>query len=281
MNRARPEDRGRLTFAAALLLLVLFQGLAGCASSRPAPPPEDAALMEWAREGLAARDYRDVLLALQAYLPGHAGSRYTEEATLLIGRMQYELGMNLEAEEQFRKLLHDFPGGEFAPEATYYLALTLFAQSRGPQLDQTETREALDQFRSFVSRYPGHTLVPRAEEHILSIRSKLAEKEFLNGKLYLRRGLLRPARFYFEERVVKEYGDTRWASPAKLQLARSYEETKEWSSAARWAEDVLESHPEPAEEEAARDILDRARKQVAAGKAPIPPSETSGSSGPR
>jgi outer membrane protein assembly factor BamD len=283
MHSSHRNFRGRSSGATACALLVYLLLQSGCAASRPAPPGEEAALIAWAREGFAAGDYRDVLTALQAFLPGHAGSRYTEEASLIMGRCQYELEMSLEAEDQFRKLLHDFPGGEFAPEATYYLGLSLLAQSRGPQLDQTETRDALAQFRSFLSRYPGHALAPRAEEHVAAIRDRLAEKEYLNGRLYYKRGIHRAARFYFEEKVVKEYGDTRWACPARLYTARSYEETKEWTQAATWSQEILDRCPDADEAPPARRLLAKAQEQLKT--APLPPptdgTEITGSSGPR
>ena len=220
--------------------------------------------MEWARKPYEEEDYNHLVLALRQFLPGHAGTRHTEEATLLLGKSLYQQDLYVEAEEQFRGLLRDFPGGEFAPDAMYHLGLALLAQSRPAPLDQKETREALAQFQSFVSRYPDHSLFASAEKHILAIRTKLAEKEYLNGKLYLRRSIHRSAGFYFKEKVLKEFGDTKFAVLALLGLAESYNKTHEWQKLADTCQELLARFPESHEAYRAKDLLEKARKEGAA-----------------
>ena len=90
------------------------------------------------------------------------------------------------------------------------------------------------------------------------------EKEYLNGKLYLRRGrrFHKATRFYFEEKVLGPYGDTPWAIPAMLGLAQSYIKTSEWQEAARWARRVLEADPDSREAKKARKILKKASESV-------------------
>jgi outer membrane protein assembly factor BamD len=244
----------------AALVLVLA---AGCAGHRPPPPADEALFMEWAGHAFKDRDYNDLVLSLKEFLPRHAGSRYTEEATLLLGKALYEQDLYVEAEEQFKNLLHDFPGGEFAPEATYHLGLALLAQSRPAPLDQKETYDALAQFQSFVSRYPDHRLVPSAEKHILAIRTKLAQKDYLNGSLYLKRGVHRAARFYFKERVLKEYGDTKYAPSSLLGLAESYNKTHEWQKLADTCKQLLDQFPRSIEAHRAKDLLKKAQEHGA------------------
>jgi outer membrane protein assembly factor BamD len=243
---------------AALFMLVL----AGCAGHRPPPPTGDALYMDWARKAYQDRDYNDLVLSLKEYLPRHAGSRYTEEATLLLGKALYQQDLYVEAEEQFRNLLHDFPGGEFAPDATYHLGLAYLAQSRPPQLDQKETYDALVQFRSFVSRYPDHRLVPSAEKHIVAIRDKLGKKEYLNGKLYAKLGRRAAARTTFKE-MLNEYGDTKAAPLAMLGLAESYDDTHEWQKLADICKMLLDRFPKSNEAYRAQDLLKKAQKNGA------------------
>jgi len=244
---------------AALFLIVA----AGCAGHHPPPPSDEALYMDWARKAYQERDFNDLVLSLREFLPRHAGSRYTEEATLLLGKALYEQDLYVEAEEQFKNLLHDFPGGEFAPEATYQLGLAYLAQSRPPQLDQRETYDALAQFRSFVSRYPDHSLVPSAEKHIFAIRTKLANKEYLNGKLYSKRGDYRAARFYFKDKVLMEYGDTKFAPTALLGLAESYNKTHEWQKLADTCKQLIDQFPHSHEVYRAKDLLMKAQKNGA------------------
>ena len=179
-----------------------------------------------------------------------------------MGKALYEQDLYVEAEEQFRNLLHDFPGGEFAPEATYHLGLAYLAQSRGPQLDQKETYDALVQFRSIVSRYPENSLRESAEKHILAIRNKLATKQYLAGKLYLKLGRRNAARLTLKE-MLDEYGDTKVASLAMLGLAESYNDTHEWQKLADTCKTLLERYPKSNEAYRAEDLLKKAQKNGA------------------
>jgi len=249
-------------------LLPLILALAGCAGARPVPPPDDAGKMQQIHQEFDQERYADVVLLVDAFLSERPGTRYVEEATYMKGRALYERGMDIEAEDQFRSLLRNFPGGEFAPEATYYLALTLLSQSRQAQLDQTETRQALTQFRSFLNQYPDHELADRARTHVEEIRNKLAKKEYLNAKFYLHRGYQKAARIYFKEKVLASYDDTPWAVPAMLGLAKSYEETGTWKEAADWAQRVLDRAPASDEAGEAREILKKAAAQGVTPESP-------------
>jgi outer membrane protein assembly factor BamD len=251
--------------AAAAVLVALL----GCAHTPPPPPASDeAGRMGYAHQLFDEGDYAKAVLVLQELISNRPGSRYVEEATYLIGRAYYEQGMDVEAEDQFRQYLRSFRGGNFEPEAQYYLGLALLSQSRSPMLDQTETKAALGEFQSFLARFPDHELAERAKGHIATIRAKLAEKEYLNGKLYLKRGYQKAARFYFLEKVLDPYSDTPWACPAMLALGQSYEKTLDWSEAANWAQHYLATCPAGDDVAEARDILKQASEMGASGEAP-------------
>lgn len=269
---ARPRPR---TGWIALLTLALA-GF-GCASARPVPPPDDAGRMQQIHQEFDQERYADVILLVDAFLSARPGTRYVEEATFLKGRALYERGMDIEAEDQFRTLLRNFPGGEFAPKATYYLALSLLSQSRGPQLDQAETQQALTQFRSFLNQYPDNELAPRAKAHVEEIRNKLAKKAYLNAKFYLGRGYQRAARIYFKERVLDTYDDTKWAVPAMLGLAKSYAKTNTWKDAVDWAQQVIGRAPASDEAAQARQILKKAAEN---GVVPETPPLSGGTAPP-
>lgn len=254
--------------AAALPYLLVLALTVGCASSRPATTGSDQSRVEAARAAYAAGDYGETVRSLQEFLSDNPGTRYREEALFLMARAYYEDGLFFEAEERFRRVLRDFPGGDHAPEASYFLSLALLSQSRSPALDQTETRHALTQMKSFISRYPDHPLVERAQGHILAMREKLGEKQMKTACFYHRRGkpFSRAARFYLEEKVLKEYGDTRWGPEAMLKLAENYARTEEWTEAAAWAGRLVETAGESKAAEEGRRILARAQREIDEGQ---------------
>lgn len=267
MTSVKPSLRRSLPAAwrRSVLAVGLVAAAAGCASAPRVAPGDETARMERGRALYAEGDYREVILTLQELLTTRPGNRFADEAIALIGRSYYEEGEYLDAEDRFRRVLREFPESPFAAESSYYLALALLSQSRKPALDQAETLAALTQFQSFISRYPKHELEERAKMHIRNIRLKLAEKLYANGELYDRVRAHRAARFYFEDRVLAEYPDTRFAPMAMVKLAESYARTEDWTQSARWAREAtaaLENDDYGLQPEKKLELIHQAGKRI-------------------
>ena len=65
---------------------------------------------------------------------------------------------------EFREFLSFYPTNPRADYAQYKLGMAHFRQMRAPQRDQTETRDAIKEFETFVARYPNSTLMPEAKK---------------------------------------------------------------------------------------------------------------------
>src|ERR671931_1815462 len=63
---------------------------------------------------------------------------------------------------EFREFLSFYPTNHRADYAQYKLGMAHYRQMRGPQRDQTETREAVRELQLFVDRYPNSSLMPEA-----------------------------------------------------------------------------------------------------------------------
>src|SRR5262249_24607504 len=59
-------------------------------------------------------------------------------------------------------------------------------QMRHPQRDQTETREAIKEFDSFVQRYPTSSLMNDAKGKLRESKDRLSESDYLVGYFYYR-----------------------------------------------------------------------------------------------
>ena len=249
--------RPTLFRASAWVAVVL---LSACAGTRAPVPTDDLGRIEQARANFEAGEYREVILILEGYLASRPGSRYVEEATFLIGRSYYERGLDFEAEDQFHKVLKEFPGGEFSCESKYYLGLALLSQARSPHLDQVERTQARTKFKTFMSTCGEHPLVVRAEEHIKDIEDDLAEKLFITAdQVYRKRRYGYGERFYYQ-RIIDEYPHTKWVAPAMLGMAKSHERDKHWVDAADWAQRLIIAFPESEEADKVRGVLDKAAK---------------------
>ena len=57
---------------------------------------------------------------------------------------------------------------------------------RGPQRDQTETRETIKELQAFVDRYPTSSLISEGKAKLREARDRLSESDYLVGFFYFR-----------------------------------------------------------------------------------------------
>jgi outer membrane protein assembly factor BamD len=91
------------------------------------------------------------------------------------------LGIN-----EFQEFLAFYPTNPRADYAQYQLGMAHFKQMRAPERDQTETRAAIREFQTFVTRYSGSKLMPEVQSKLREARDRLSESEFLVGRFYYR-----------------------------------------------------------------------------------------------
>jgi outer membrane protein assembly factor BamD len=87
---------------------------------------------------------------------------------------------------EFREFLSFYPTNKRADYAQYKLALAHVRQMRAPQRDQTETREAIREFETFVARYPNSSLMPEVRTKLREVKDRLDESDYLVGYFYYR-----------------------------------------------------------------------------------------------
>jgi outer membrane protein assembly factor BamD len=107
------------------------------------------------------------------------------------------------ADGEYREFLTYYPRHPRADYAQYKLAMTYFLQMRGPDRDQTSTREALTEFQAFFDRFPDSPLTPEVRKNWRIARDRLSDSELNVGVTYFRIGVLRGAALRFRD-LLKE-----------------------------------------------------------------------------
>ena len=107
------------------------------------------------------------------------------------------------ADSEYREFLTYYPRHPRADYAQYKLAMTYFQQMRGPDRDQTSTREALTEFQAFFDRFPNSPLTPEVRKNWRIARDRLSDSELRVGVTYARIGVLRGAALRFQA-LLKE-----------------------------------------------------------------------------
>ena len=185
----------RHTFCAALgVALLLAAGLAaGCAGGSVKPPtgtPEpDKFLFDRGNEALdkrkwlVSREYFRELIDTYPQTPHRAdaklgiGDTYLGEGSA----ESYVLALN-----EFREFLAFYPTHARAGYAQYKLGMTHFRQMHSADRDQTETREAIKEFTTFVERYPTDELIEDGKAKLREARDRLSQYEYNVGYHYYR-----------------------------------------------------------------------------------------------
>ena len=87
---------------------------------------------------------------------------------------------------EFQEFLSFYPTHARADYAQYKLGLAHFKQMRAPQRDQSETREAIRDFETFVSRYPNSALMPDVKARLREAKDRLDDSDYLVAVFYFR-----------------------------------------------------------------------------------------------
>ncbi len=99
-----------------------------------------------------------------------------------------ESGRLVEAEEGFLSVLEEHPAQSWREKADYMLGEVYARRVRRPSRDQTQTRNAIAHFESFLNRYPDSALVQDARARLAGLREIKAEHLYNVCLFYFRSG---------------------------------------------------------------------------------------------
>jgi outer membrane protein assembly factor BamD len=177
-----------------LLAAVTLVGAAACASHpRNMVPPgtsePDKFLFDKGTDSLNNKKWLTAREFFKQVTETYTASPYRPDAKLGIGDTYLGEGTQealVLAINEFREFLSFYPTHKRADYAQYKLALAHVRQMRAPQRDQTETREAIHEFDTFVTRYPNSSLMPEVKTKMREAKDRLSESDYLVGYFYFR-----------------------------------------------------------------------------------------------
>lgn len=139
---------------------------------------------EKAREYFQAKQYVKSSELLGQVLPRFRATEESEElnwmnAESYFGMKQYDM-----AGTYFKSLIEQYPYGKYAEESTFLAALCDYYIAYRAELDQENTKNAIEGFTLFVNRFPLSPRIEEAKSYIKVLRERIVEKSYLNAKLY-------------------------------------------------------------------------------------------------
>ncbi len=137
-----------------------------------------------AKEYFDAGKYVKSTELLEQIIPRYRATEQAEDlnwmnAQSYFGMKQYDI-----AGADFRSYVEQYPFGKYAEEGSYMTALCNYYISPKAELDQDNTRLAIEGFNFFISRYPSSSKIDESKKLIKELEERLVEKSYMSAKLY-------------------------------------------------------------------------------------------------
>jgi outer membrane protein assembly factor BamD len=137
----------------------------------------------------------EVLLGEKGLLTRFPLQRYSS-AVWEIAEYYFNKSQYSEAEKVYEQLVRQFPESEWAEQAEYKLAVSVYNQVRGVEYDQEPLKRARRRFGTYRARFPRGNYNEKVREYLREIAEIEAQHDLTVAKYYLRESRPRAARFY-------------------------------------------------------------------------------------
>ncbi len=175
------------------VIVVLGLHASGCAAKKNVAPSgileADKYLFERATELIGKRKWLQSREYFRQLVDNYPQSSYRPDAKLGLGDTYLGDG-SAEAlvmgENEYKEFLTFYPTHARADYAQLKLGMCHFQQMLAAERDQTQTKEAVAEFKTFVQRFPTSALLPEAKARLRDAQNRLSESEYRVGYFYHR-----------------------------------------------------------------------------------------------
>jgi outer membrane protein assembly factor BamD len=255
------------TSVVALALLSLGLGLSACSGNLPvtaAPGEADQLLLDRGNAALKERKWTTARQYYSELLESYPQSPLRAEAKLGVG--DSFMGENnsasyVYAQNEYREFLAFYPTNPRADYAQMQMGMVHFNQMLNPQRDQSETKEAIREFQTFIERYPNSARLPEVRQRLRDARDRLSDSDMAAGNTYL------SMRVYFSAEQRYRYvleNDPEYTRRDSLYfyLAETLEKSEKKAEALPYYERLLKEFEKSEHLEEAKRRVDRLRTEL-------------------
>ena len=145
----------------------------------------------------------------------NSGSKIANESQYYMAESMYQIEEYDEASIAFDRYVRFSPDYSKIEKARYRICECAINLSNSYQREQSETHMALEQLQMFIEDFPESDLIEDAEDAMLALRLKLAQKDYEVGRMYLKLEEYDSALIYFRS-VLNHYYDTSFSDDARV-----------------------------------------------------------------
>jgi outer membrane protein assembly factor BamD len=132
------------------------------------------------------KDYYRAALLFEDIRPNTRGLPEGEKVEFYLGYCHFYEKTYFLAADQFKSFYETYGRSEFAEEAQFMNAFSLYTSSPPSNLDQSSAIEAMDAMQAFLNRYPASKFYDKAVDVISTSQKRLERKGFDNARQYVR-----------------------------------------------------------------------------------------------
>jgi outer membrane protein assembly factor BamD len=162
-----------------------------------------------AMEYYEEKDYYRSNVLLEDILPIIRGTKEAELANFYYPYTYFYQDQFILSAHYFNLFTEVYSRSEYAMEAQFMHAFSLYQQSPEYKLDQTSTYEAIAALQNFINSYPYSEFAARADSIIDELQVKLEYKAYMQAKLYNKIGQYKSAAVTFDN-FTKDYPDSKY-----------------------------------------------------------------------
>jgi outer membrane protein assembly factor BamD len=132
----------------------------------------------------------------------------------------YGLEDYIMAGHYFKELTETYSRSPFAEESEYLVGYCYYKMSPRPELDQENSKLAIQAFQRFIYTHPDSKYLPECQRLITELNNKLVEKAYLNAKLYYNLGFYK-ASIIALRNCLNEYPETNYREELMFLILKS------------------------------------------------------------
>lgn len=166
--------------------LIIFLALPfGCGEYQKVLNSNDTELKyKMAMEYYHDQDYFRAIQLLNSLRSSIRATEKAEDVHYYFAYAHYKNKEYILASYYFRTFVNNFPASDRREEALYKSAYCKYLQAPAYYLDQSVTRDAIDELRLFINRYPDSERADKAQKQVHELNFRLEKKEFNKARLY-------------------------------------------------------------------------------------------------
>jgi len=216
-------------------------------------------------------NWSDAARAFETVVSIGRGTDLGQQAQYLLAESYFNDRRYLLAASEYDRYASFYPRSERREDVDFKAALCYYELSPRYRLDQSYTRQALERFRLFNSRYPNSDRVVDSSQYITQLRNKLARKQYEAAEFYKRTDRFSAAIVYYDL-VLDSYPESQWAEEALVDNIEAYilyadnsipaSQLGRYESAITSYETYLQLFPSGENRSRAEDLYDRARGEI-------------------